>query len=121
LAGLLTPSALPGEQSGPVRQQAVVAAGVGGSALVEQLQVAGVDGHGLIGVGADEVAVADVVGPGGAAVGFAGEGVALGGGLWGPGAAQAGGGEGAEVAALAADRFDDHQVLVLALDLVDLG
>src|SRR5689334_1220811 len=93
-------SALPGEQAGPVGQQAVVAAGAGAAALVEQLQVAGVDGHGLVGAGAQQFAVADVVGPGGAAVGLAGEGVAFGGGLRRPGTVQAGGGEGAEVAAL---------------------
>src|ERR1051326_2268557 len=73
-------------------QLVVVAAGVGGLALVEELQVAGVDGHGLVGVVAEQVAVADVVGPGGAAVGLAGEGVALAGGVRGPGAGQAGSG-----------------------------
>ena len=78
------PLALQGQQARPVGQEAVVAAGAGGASLVEQLQVAGVDGHGLVGVGADQFAVADVVGPGGAAVGLAGEGVALGGGLRGP-------------------------------------
>src|SRR5207248_1544979 len=81
---------------------------------------AGVDGHGLVGVVADQVAVADVVGPGGAAVGLAGEGVALAGGVRGPRAGQAAGGEGAEVASLGPLGLDDHQVLALSGDLVDL-
>src|SRR4051812_16143527 len=72
------PSPLQGEDAGPVGEQAVVAAGVGRTALVEELQVAGVDGVGLVGVGADELAVADVVGPGRTAVGPAGERIALG-------------------------------------------
>src|ERR1051325_6991104 len=89
-------------------QEAVVhAVGAGVAPLVEELQVAWVDGLGLVGVGADEVAVADVVGPGGAAVGLAGEGVALGGGLRCPRTAQAAGGEGAEVASVAAHRLDE--------------
>jgi len=65
--------------------------------------------------------VADVVGPGDAGVGLAGEGLALRGGLRGPGPGEAGGGEGAEVAAAAADGLDDHEVLgALAGDGVDL-
>src|SRR6185312_9838196 len=72
------PLALQREETGPVWQEAVVTAGAGTASLVQQLQVARVDGHGLIGVVADEIAVADVVGPGGAAVGLAGEGIALG-------------------------------------------
>ncbi|CAM5664920.1 hypothetical protein SGRIM128S_07344 [Streptomyces griseomycini] len=64
--------------------------------------------------------MADVVGPGGATVGLAGEGIALGRGLGRPGAVQAGGRERAEVPALRADRLDDHEVAVLALQLVDL-
>src|SRR6186713_3359417 len=112
--------ALQGEQARPPRQVVVVAAGAGVLALVEQLQVAGVDGLGLVGVGADQVTVADVVGPGGTAVGLAGEGVALGGRLRGPRTVEAAGRERAEVAPVAPHRLDDHEVLVLTLDLVDL-
>ncbi|GAB3975415.1 hypothetical protein GCM10029978_059490 [Actinoallomurus acanthiterrae] len=65
--------------------QLVVGAGGGwGFALVEELEVAGIDGHGLVGVAADEVAVADVVGPGGSAVGLARERVAFAAGLRSP-------------------------------------
>ncbi len=97
----ITLSALQGEHSRPVGQKRVVdAVGAGRASLVEQLQVAGVDGHGLVRTGPDQLAVADVVGPGGTAVGLAGEGVALARGLRRPGAAEAGGGERAEVAAV---------------------
>src|SRR5689334_17889787 len=114
-------SALSGEQARAVRQQAVVAAGARWTALVEQLQVARVDGHGLVRAGTDQLAVADVVRPGRTAVGLARERVALGRGVRRPRAVEAAGGEGPEVAALAADGLDDHQVLVLALHLVHLG
>src|SRR5690242_15314161 len=95
-------SVLEGEEAGAPGELVVGAAGAGGFALVEELEVAGVDGHGLVGVGADQVSVADVVGPGGSAVGLAGEGVALAGGLGGPRTVEACGGEGAEVAAVGA-------------------
>lgn len=88
--------------------------------MVEELQVAGVDGEGLVRVVADQITVADVVGPGGAAVGLAGEGLVLGASLHSPLAIEAAGGEGTEVAAGGPDGLDDHQVLVLAVDLVDL-
>src|SRR5689334_7814610 len=74
-------SALQGENTRPPRQLVVGAARGGGLPLVEELQVAGVYGHGLVGVVADQVTVADVVGPVGTAVGLAREGVALAGGL----------------------------------------
>src|ERR1051325_10811225 len=91
-------------------QEAVVhAVGAGVAPLVEELQVAGVDGLGLVGVAADQVAVADVVGPGRAAVCLAGEGVALAGGLRCPRTVQAAGRERAEVAPVGPDRLDDHQ------------
>src|SRR4051795_12201714 len=99
------PSALPGEQARPVGQQPVVAAGARRTTLVEQLQVARVDRHGLVRAGTDQVTVTDVVGPRRAAVGLTGERVALGGGLRGPRTVQAGRGERAEVAALTADRL----------------
>src|SRR3954471_15093235 len=108
---------LQGEQARTPRQVVVVAAGAGVLALVEQLQVARVDGLGLVGVVADQVTVADVVGPGGAAVGLARERVALGRGVRGPGPVEAAGRERPEVAALGAHRLDEHQVLVLAGDL----
>jgi hypothetical protein len=95
-----------------VRKEVVVAGDVLRVAtLVEQLQVAWVDSEGLIGVRAVKVTVGDIVGPGGAAVGLAGEGVLLGGSLGSPGAAEAGGSEAAEVAAVVANGLDDHEVL----------
>lgn len=54
--------------------------------------------------------MADVVGPRGAAVGLAGKRLALGRGLRRPGAAQARGREGAEVAPVGPDGLDDHEV-----------
>ena len=44
---------LQGQDTGAVGQLVVVGVGRGVAALVEELQVAGVDGHGLVGVGAD--------------------------------------------------------------------
>jgi hypothetical protein len=66
--------------------------------------------------------VGDVVGPGSTAVGLAGKGVLLGGGVGGPVAAEAGGGERTEVATSRANSLDDHEVLGggSALDGVDL-
>src|SRR3954466_4379435 len=83
------PLALQCQHARPVRQEAVVhAVGAGVAPLVEELQIARVNGLGLVWVGADQIAVADVFGPGGAAVGLAGEGVALGVGLRCPRAAE---------------------------------
>ena len=62
----------------------------------------------------------DVIGPGGAAVRLAGEGVLLAGSLRCPGSAEAGGGVRTEVTSLGADGLDDHEVLLLALKGVDL-
>ena len=57
--------ALQCQHSRAVRQEAVVpAVAAGVASLVEELQVAGVDGLGLVGVGANQVAVADVLCPG---------------------------------------------------------
>src|SRR4051794_31056146 len=61
------PLPLQGQNGRTPGQQVVVAAGARRPALVEELQVAGIDGHRLIGVGAHQIAVADVIGPGGAA------------------------------------------------------
>jgi hypothetical protein len=96
---------------------------VGVAALVQELEVARVDGEGLVVVGSDKLSVGDVVGPGGSRVGLAGEGVVLGGGVGSPLAVEAVGGERAEVSAAAGGALglDDHEVLVLALDGVDLN
>lgn len=111
---------LEGEQTRAVRKVVVLATNVGVAALVEELEVARVDGEGLVVAGSDQLSVADVVGPGSAAVGLAGEGVALGTGVDGPGAVEAVGGKGAEVTAVLALGLDDHQVLVESLEGVDL-
>jgi hypothetical protein len=109
------------QQTRTVRQEAVSSTVRGGGAsLVQELEAAGVDRHGLVVGGADEVAVADVVGPSGAAVSLASEGGSLGGGLRRPRAGQARGREGAEVAPIRTDRLDDHEVLALALHRVHL-
>lgn len=64
--------------------------------------------------------MADVVGPGGAAVGLAGEGLFLGCSLRCPRTAQTGRRERAEEPPVCSLRLDDHEALVLALDGVDL-
>lgn len=111
-----------GEETGAVRRSVIVAGrSARVSALVEQLQVARVDGHGLVGVGSDNVTVADVVCPAGTAVGLASERSALRSGLHSPRAVEAGGSERAEVAAVAALSFDDHEILVGTRDRVDLN
>ncbi|KAI6766029.1 hypothetical protein HG530_007099 [Fusarium avenaceum] len=84
-----SPLLLEGEQTGTVGETVVVGVDAGVATLVEELEVAGVDGEGLVGAGSDELSVADVVGPGGTAVGLAGEGVALGGSVGGPLAVEA--------------------------------
>src|SRR5699024_11219054 len=71
-------SALQCQHTGLVGQEIVVAVGVGGASLVEELHVAGIDGHGLVGGGTDQLTVTDVIGPGGDTVGLHREGVALG-------------------------------------------
>jgi hypothetical protein len=57
------------------------------------MQVARVDRRGLVVIAADNVAVTDVIGPSGAAVGLAGKGRAFARGLSCPGTAKAGGGK----------------------------
>lgn len=109
------PLSLEGKDTGAVGEEVVVAGDVlGVTALVQQLQVARVDGEGLVGVGTEQVTVGDVVGPRGAGVGLAGESVLLGSSLGGPVAAEAGGGEAAEVTAGGANGFDNHEVLGVA-------
>src|SRR4051794_13711720 len=73
----LSSSALQREQARTVREEAVVSARARRPALVQQLQVAGVDRVGLVRRDADQLAVADVVGPRRTAVGLARERVAL--------------------------------------------
>lgn len=68
---------LQSKQTRSVRQKIVGAPRVGRSALVQELQVARINCHGLIRIAANQVAVADVVGPSSAAVRLASEGVAL--------------------------------------------
>jgi len=111
-----------GKETRPVGKEVVATTGVGVAALVQQLQVARVDGHGLVVGNLDEITVRDVVGPGGAAVLLAREGVGLGGSVGGPGTAEAGGGERAEEATAAALGLDNHEVLLVgsSLDGVDL-
>lgn len=109
-----------GKETGAVGELVVVATGAGCAALVQQLQVARVDGEGLIVASADKLSVADIVGPRSTAVGLAGEGVALGGSVGGPGSAERGGGERPEETALGAHGLDDHEVLVEAGEGVDL-
>lgn len=113
---------LEGEETGPVGETVVVTTGVGVAALVQQLQVARVDSHGLVVGNLDQVTVRDVVGPGSTAVGLAGEGVALGSSVGGPVAAEAGGSERAEVTSLRTNSLNDHEVLGggSSLDGVDL-
>src|ERR1035437_6372282 len=105
----------------PWDQVVVARAAANLEALVEQLEIAWVDGHGLVGIVANQVPVADVVGPGGAAVGFAGKGIAFRCGIRRPRTTETGCGIRAEVPPVGADRLDDHEVLVLSLERVDLN
>jgi hypothetical protein len=108
------------EQARSPRDGVVVArAAADLEALIEHLQIARVDGSGLVGIVPDQIPMADVVGPGGAAVGFAGEGIALGCGQRSPRTSEAGRGEGLEVSPVAPDALDEHEVLVRSLDRVD--
>jgi hypothetical protein len=52
---------LEGQHTGAVRQKVVIATRAGASSLVQELQVARIDGHRLVGVGANEIPVANVV------------------------------------------------------------
>ena len=92
--------------------------------MEQVLRLAGAESHVLVVAAADRLAAADVLGPGRTGegdVGPPGERVGLGGRQRGPGAGQAGGGPGAEVAvAVGADAFDDQQVGAGPVDLVDV-
>lgn len=90
------------------------------AALVQELQIARIDSHRLVRVGANQITVRDIISPSGATVGLARERAGLGRRQRGPSAAQAGGGEGAKVPTVGALGLDDHQVLVLTRQSVDL-
>jgi hypothetical protein len=111
---------LQSQKTRTIRELVVVGVLAWVATLVKQLQVARVDGEGLVVGGADEFTVADIVGPGGTTVGLAGEGVALRTSLDSPGAVEAVRGQRAEVATLGSHSLNDHEVLVLALEGVDL-
>lgn len=88
--------------------------------LVQELQVASINLKCLIVVGTDQVTVRDVVRPGSTAVRLAGEWRALTASLKSPGTTKRGSRERAEVAAVVSLSLEDHKILVLPLDGVDL-
>lgn len=87
--------------------------------MVQQLQVARIDGLCLIRIATDDISVTDIVGPSSTTVCLSGEWVGFGGSLWSPRAAQAGGSEGTEITTLGSDGLDDHEISVLTLDGVN--
>jgi hypothetical protein len=109
-----------GKKTRAVRKGIVSSSRARVTALVEHLQIAGVDREGLVVGRSDQVTVANIVGPGSTTVSLAGERRGLVASLDGPLASEAVGGEGTEVAAVGALGLDDHEVLVLALKSVDL-
>lgn len=111
---------LHGQKTGPVGEGIISAARVGVASLVQELNVARVDGEGLVVGGPEELTVADIVGPTSTRVGLASEGVGLGSSIRSPLAIKAVGSEGPEVPAVAALGLNDHEVLVLACKSVDL-
>lgn len=86
-------SSLQSEHTRLPRKGIVLATGLRVSALVEELQIAWVDGHRLVRVGADQIAVTNVVGPGCTTVSLSGERLALARCLRGPRASEAARGE----------------------------
>jgi hypothetical protein len=89
-------------------------------ALVGQLKDSGVDGDQTsMLVASDDVTMKDIVRPRRSVVHIAAKEMGGGGRLWGSRAAEGGGSEEAEVMTAGAPSFDDHKVLVLALDSVD--
>jgi hypothetical protein len=74
----------------------------------------------MVRVDPDQLAVADIIRPGRPAVRLAGKRPALARGLGRPAARQARGRERPEVAPLPADGLDNHEILLLALELVHL-
>ena len=117
---LLLDWVLKGKKTRAVRQVVVRSSRTWVAALVEELEVARVHSHGLIIGGADQVTVGNIVGPGCTGVGLASERVSLSRSLWSPGTAQAGGGEGAEEAAVGTLGFNNHEIFVLSSQRVDL-
>jgi hypothetical protein len=117
---LLLDGVLEGKKTRAVRELVVGSSRLGVTSLVKELEVARVDGEGLVSVGADEITVGDIVGPAGARVCLAGEGRALRSSLRSPRTAEGGGGEGTEVTTVGTLGLDDHEVLVLTLEGVDL-
>lgn len=67
-----------GQKTRLVRKKVVVAARASRSSLVEELQIASIDCLCLVGVCTDQIAAADVVGPGSATVSLASERFGLG-------------------------------------------
>lgn len=117
---MISLSLLQGKNSWLPGQEVVVTIAVGVMALVEKLEVARIDRHGLIRVVANQVTMTDVVGPGGATVGFAREGLIFTCRLGCPLSAETAGREGAEITMSGGtDRLDDHEVLAVTLAAVD--
>lgn len=113
-----------GQQAQLPRQQVVVASGSGVEALVQILHLASVDGHGLVGVGADDLTVADALGPGGAVeldVVGASEGVGLRSSKLGPLASKAVGLPATEVTLTIAANGLDHEQVLATTDVVNVG
>lgn len=105
-----------GQETRAVRQVVVAGINVGVSSLIEKLKVARVNRLGLISGGTDEIATADIIGPGGATVAVASE-VS---GLSSPRTSQAGSCERTEVSAVVTNALNNHEILVLSLNGVDL-
>lgn len=105
-----------GQETRAVRQVVVGGVNVGVSSLIEKLKVARVNRLGLVSGGTDEIATADIVGPGGATVAVASE-VS---GLSSPRTSQAGSCERTEVSAIVTNALNNHEILVLSLNGVDL-
>jgi hypothetical protein len=108
------------QNTGPVRKLAVVTTGARRTSLVQQLQVARVNREGLIWVITPQITVTDIVRPRRATVCFTRERVLLRRCLGRPVATQTCRGEGPEVSSVVANRLDNHEVLLLALERVHL-
>ena len=119
-ASLLLDGVLEGKKTRAVRELVVGGSRLGITTLVKELEVARIDGESLISVGADKITVGDVVGPGGTTVGLARERSALRSSVRSPATTEVGGGEGAEVATAGTLGLNNHEVLVLTLEGVDL-
>jgi hypothetical protein len=109
-----------GEKTRAVRKGIVSSSRARVASLVQKLKVACVDRESLIVRSPDQVTVANIVSPGGTTVSLAGERRSLIASLDGPLAIEAVGGEGTEVTSVRTLSLDNHEVLVLALESVDL-